>query len=151
MWAFVITWRLLSVKFSHFNLLLWNLVGSIYGRSSLKIAHFVPMDRDEMSNLYRGPSIDASYQVSVNLAKQFQSRRFKKISQSSQQSFQRYLGFHWTFGPIEVELLPDQITFYWTQKKLHDLSAIFYSLVYSYIICKLSFACHDVVKSHLYL
>jgi hypothetical protein len=23
------------------------------------------MDRDEMSNLYRGPSIDASYQVSV--------------------------------------------------------------------------------------
>jgi hypothetical protein len=26
------------------------------------------MDRDEMSNLYRGPSIDASYQVSVHLA-----------------------------------------------------------------------------------
>ena len=25
------------------------------------------MDRDEMSNLYRGPSIDASYQVSVQL------------------------------------------------------------------------------------
>ena len=24
------------------------------------------MDRDEMSNLYRGPSIDASYQVSVS-------------------------------------------------------------------------------------
>jgi hypothetical protein len=24
------------------------------------------MDRDEMSNLYRGPSIDASYQVSVH-------------------------------------------------------------------------------------
>jgi hypothetical protein len=33
-------------------------------------------DRDEMSNLYRGPSIDASYQVSVHLAKQFQRRRF---------------------------------------------------------------------------
>jgi hypothetical protein len=31
-----------------------------------------------MSNLYRGPSIDASYQVSVHLAKQFQRRRFKK-------------------------------------------------------------------------
>jgi hypothetical protein len=29
------------------------------------------MDQDEMSNLYRGPSIDASYQVSVNLAKGF--------------------------------------------------------------------------------
>jgi hypothetical protein len=25
------------------------------------------MDRDEMSNLYRGPSIDASYQVSVQV------------------------------------------------------------------------------------
>jgi hypothetical protein len=29
-----------------------------------------------MSNLYRGPSIDGSYQVSVHLAKQFQRRRF---------------------------------------------------------------------------
>ena len=37
------------------------------------------MDRDKMSNLYRGPSIDASYQVSVHLAKRFQRRRFKKI------------------------------------------------------------------------
>jgi hypothetical protein len=40
------------------------------------------MDRDEMSNLYRGPSIDASYQVLVHLAKRFQSRRFLKIGQS---------------------------------------------------------------------
>jgi hypothetical protein len=30
-----------------------------------------------MSNLYRGPSIDASYQVSVHLAKGFQRRRLK--------------------------------------------------------------------------
>ena len=35
------------------------------------------MDRDEMSNLYKGPSIDASYQVLVHLSKQFQRRRFK--------------------------------------------------------------------------
>ena len=35
------------------------------------------MDRDRMSNLYRGPSIDASYQVSVHLAKWFQRRRLK--------------------------------------------------------------------------
>jgi hypothetical protein len=40
-----------------------NLVGSILGRSSIKI-------------------IDASYQVSVHLAKQFQKRRFLKIGQS---------------------------------------------------------------------
>jgi hypothetical protein len=39
-------------------------------------------DRDEMSNLYRGPSIDASFQVSVHLAKRFRRRRFKKIGQS---------------------------------------------------------------------
>ena len=35
------------------------------------------MDRDKMSNLYRGPSIDASYPVSVHLAKGFQRRRLK--------------------------------------------------------------------------
>jgi hypothetical protein len=35
------------------------------------------MDRDEMSNLYKGPSIDASYQVSDQLASQFQRRRLK--------------------------------------------------------------------------
>ena len=35
-------------------------------------------DRDEMSTLCRGPSIEASYQVSVHLAKRFQRRRFLK-------------------------------------------------------------------------
>jgi hypothetical protein len=35
-----------------------------------------------MSNLYRGPSIDASYQASVHLAMQFQRRRFLEIGQS---------------------------------------------------------------------
>jgi hypothetical protein len=64
-----------------------NLVGSIYGRSSIKIANYplwpcLLMDPDKMSNLYRGPSIDASYQVSVHLAKRFQRRRFFKIGQS---------------------------------------------------------------------
>ena len=33
-------------------------------------------NRDKMSNLYRGPSINASYQVSVHLDKRFQRRRF---------------------------------------------------------------------------
>ena len=35
------------------------------------------MDRDEMNILYRGPYIDASFQVSVHLAKGFQWRRLK--------------------------------------------------------------------------
>jgi hypothetical protein len=44
------------------------------------------MDRDKMSNLYRGPSIDASYQVSVHLAKRFQRKRFLEIDQEIDQS-----------------------------------------------------------------
>jgi hypothetical protein len=35
------------------------------------------MDRDKMSNLYKVPSIDASYQVSVHLTERFQRRRLK--------------------------------------------------------------------------
>ena len=35
------------------------------------------MDQDEMSNLYRGPSIYASYQVSVHMAEGFQRQRLK--------------------------------------------------------------------------
>ena len=34
------------------------------------------MDRDEITNLYRWPPIDASYQVAVHLATRFQRRRF---------------------------------------------------------------------------
>ena len=34
-------------------------------------------DRDEMSNLYRGPSLDASYKATVHLAKHFQRRRYQ--------------------------------------------------------------------------
>jgi hypothetical protein len=35
------------------------------------------MDREEMSNLYRGPSIEAYYQISDQLALRFQRRRLK--------------------------------------------------------------------------
>jgi hypothetical protein len=35
------------------------------------------IDRDEMSNLYRGPSIDASYQVSVHLAERVSEEKIK--------------------------------------------------------------------------
>ena len=38
-------------------------------------------NRDEMCNLYRRPSIVASYEVSVHLAKQFERRRFDNIGQ----------------------------------------------------------------------
>jgi hypothetical protein len=39
------------------------------------------MDQDKMSNLYREPSIDASYQVSVHLAKRLQRTRSLEIDQ----------------------------------------------------------------------
>ena len=39
-------------------------------------------DWDRLSNLYRGHSIDASYQGLDHLAKRFQRRRFLKIDQS---------------------------------------------------------------------
>jgi hypothetical protein len=38
--------------------------------------------QNEYRNLYRGPSIDASYQVSDHLNKRFQRRRFLEINQS---------------------------------------------------------------------
>ena len=40
------------------------------------------MNRDEMSKVNRRPSKDASYQVSVHLAKRFQRRIFLEIDQS---------------------------------------------------------------------
>jgi hypothetical protein len=40
------------------------------------------MDQNGMSNSHRGPSIDASYQVSDQLVKRFQRRRFLEIDQS---------------------------------------------------------------------
>jgi hypothetical protein len=39
------------------------------------------MEWDEKINLYRGPSIDASYHVSVHLAKRYHRRRFLEIDQ----------------------------------------------------------------------
>jgi hypothetical protein len=52
-------------------------------------------DRDEITNLYRGPSIDASYQVSVQLAKQFQRRRFLEINQPETRIAQAILVSDW--------------------------------------------------------
>jgi hypothetical protein len=43
------------------------------------------MDQDKMSNLYRGPSIDASYQVSIHLAKRLQRRRFLETTNQKQE------------------------------------------------------------------
>ena len=57
------------------------------------------MDRDKMSNIYRGPAIDASYQVSVHLAKGFQRRRLKceKLTDDGRQVMAKV---HFAFGKV---------------------------------------------------
>ena len=54
---------------------------------------------DEMSNLYRGPSIDASYHASVHLAKVFQRRRLKyeKLTDDGRQLMTKA---HIAFGKV---------------------------------------------------
>ena len=47
----------------------------IRNKNSLRQPCFLT-DRNEMSILYRGPSKDASYQISIHLAKWLQRRRF---------------------------------------------------------------------------
>jgi hypothetical protein len=74
-----------------------NFVGSIYGRSSVKIAHFVPI------RLQTWPPddscLDASYQVSVHLAKGFQRRRLKceKLTDDGRQVMAKA---HIAFGKV---------------------------------------------------
>jgi hypothetical protein len=57
------------------------------------------MDRDKMSNLYKGPSIDVSYQVSVHLAEGFQRRRLKceKLADDGRQVMAKA---HIAFGKV---------------------------------------------------
>jgi hypothetical protein len=63
-----------------------NVVGSIYGRSSIGIAHFAdPVSLtfpSALRKLNTEPYIGAPHQISVHLAKQFQRRRFLEIDQS---------------------------------------------------------------------
>ena len=57
------------------------------------------MNRDEMTIIYRGPSIDASYQVSVHLGKGFQRRRLKceKLTDDGRQVMAKA---HIAFGKV---------------------------------------------------
>ena len=57
------------------------------------------IDRDKMSNLQRGPSIDTSYQVLVHLAERFQRRRSKceKLTDDGRQVMAKA---HIAFGKV---------------------------------------------------
>jgi urease beta subunit len=66
-----------------------------------------------MSNLNRGSFIDASCQVSVHLAKQFQRRRFK-CEKLTKQRRQVMAKGHMTFRPGElrqVKMIPNSRLF----------------------------------------
>ena len=56
------------------------------GHSETRIAYgghvCLLTDRDKMRKFYRGSFIDASFQVSLHLAKRLQMRRFLEIEQS---------------------------------------------------------------------
>jgi hypothetical protein len=61
-----------------------NLVKSANQKQELPVAAMFVNGWNKMSNLYKRPSIDASYQVSVHLAEGLQRRRLKceKLSHS---------------------------------------------------------------------
>ena len=43
------------------------------------------MDRDKINKFYRGPSINATYQISVHLGKRFQGEVFYKSTNQKQE------------------------------------------------------------------
>jgi hypothetical protein len=57
------------------------------------------MDRDKMSTPHNGPSIDASYQVSVHLAEGFQRRRLK-CEKLTDDGCQVVAKAHFAFGKV---------------------------------------------------
>jgi hypothetical protein len=86
------------------------------------------MDRDKMSILYRGPSIDASYQVSVHLAKGFQRRlkcekltddrrRTPSDGKSSRCLWQGELKRKFKILPLSTKWTTFLTPTYWIQKK----------------------------------
>ena len=86
------------------------------------------MDRDEMSSLYRGLSIDASYHVSVHLAEGFQRTRLKceKLSEDRRRTQSDGKSSHYLWqGELKTHnYLSPQSTKY--QKKDHDIYANVY-------------------------
>jgi S-adenosylmethionine/arginine decarboxylase-like enzyme len=74
-----------------------------------------------MSILHRGHFIDASYQVSVHLAKRFQRRRIKKISQSDELKLGRK--HLWKVLYKECSFHPDPLTNMATILELNNVVA----------------------------
>jgi len=58
------------------------------------------MDRNEMSTLYKGPAIDASYQILVHLAHGSQRRRFKCEKLTEERRHQVMTKVHMAFDQV---------------------------------------------------
>jgi hypothetical protein len=73
------------------------------------------LDRDEISILYRRPSIDTSYYVSVHLAKWFQRRRFLEIDPIRNKNclWRPCLLMNWDELSILHRGLPTKFRFIW--------------------------------------
>jgi hypothetical protein len=73
-----------------------------------------------MNNSHRGPSIDASYHVSVHLAKLFQSRRSLEIDQSETRIACGGHVYKWIGTKLALftedcpKMLPTKFRFIWT-------------------------------------
>jgi hypothetical protein len=73
----------------------------VTGNSCFWLANLLT-NQDEKSNLYRGPSIHAFYQMSVHLAKRFQRRRFFR-----NQPIRKKNGLWWQIWPLQAILVSD--------------------------------------------
>jgi hypothetical protein len=79
------------------------------------------LDRDEMSILYRGPPIDASYQVSVHLAKRFSSKTPQPNElKLGRKHLWKVLCKDFSFRPNPLTTWPPQVTIvsYWLNFKI---------------------------------
>jgi hypothetical protein len=85
------------------------------------------MDRDKMSNLYRGPSTDASYQVSLPLAEGFQRRRLKY----EKLTVDRRYSFYWLCfaSPVKLHLRPSNPQLTPPTLQIHDFFILIFGVL----------------------
>jgi hypothetical protein len=58
------------------------------------------MDRDEMSTLYRGPSIDDSYQIADQLALRLKCEKLMDVGRTTDDGRQVMAKAHFAFGKV---------------------------------------------------
>jgi hypothetical protein len=82
-------------------------------------------DQDEMSNLYTGPSIDASFQVLVHFAERFQ-RRKSKCKKLTDDGCQVMAKAHIVFGQVSQKVQKKHFSY--KHRPLFNIAKYFFSL-----------------------